>query len=54
MSRPRPGWSRGCADHCREADAPGIWTIFDDTHLGLDRPHALDADEIMERLSAVR
>ncbi|MCK2218705.1 cysteine hydrolase [Actinomadura sp. ATCC 31491] len=27
--------------HCRDAGVPVIWTIFDDTHLGLDRPHAL-------------
>ncbi|MFF0768025.1 cysteine hydrolase family protein [Nonomuraea wenchangensis] len=51
----RPGWSpywvpaatrmaprlRGLADRCREAGVPVIWTIFDDTHLGLDRPQAL-------------
>ncbi|MFI7633045.1 cysteine hydrolase family protein [Nonomuraea sp. NPDC049400] len=51
----RPGWSpywvpaatrmaprlRRLVDHCRDAGVPVIWTIFDDTHLGLDRPHAL-------------
>jgi nicotinamidase-related amidase len=51
----RPGWSpywvpaatrmaprlRRLADHCRAVGVPVIWTIFDDTHLGLDRPHAL-------------
>ncbi|TDE39300.1 cysteine hydrolase [Nonomuraea mesophila] len=51
----RPGWSpywvpaatrmaprlRRLIDHCRNAGVPVIWTIFDDTHLGLDRPHAL-------------
>src|SRR4051794_25860651 len=26
---------------CRAAAVPVLWTIFDDTHLGLDRPHAL-------------
>jgi nicotinamidase-related amidase len=51
----RPGWSpywvpaatrmaprlRRLIEHCRAASVPIIWTIFDDTHLGLDRPHAL-------------
>ncbi|MFD9903959.1 cysteine hydrolase family protein [Streptomyces sp. NPDC059063] len=51
----RPAWSpywvpaatrmaprlRGLVDRCRTADVPVIWTVFDDTHLGLDRPHAL-------------
>ncbi|WP_066944896.1 cysteine hydrolase family protein [Microtetraspora fusca] len=51
----RPGWSpywvpaatrmaprlRRLIECCRDADIPVIWTIFDDTHLGLDRPHAL-------------
>ncbi|MEV5986919.1 isochorismatase family cysteine hydrolase [Streptomyces sp. NPDC052051] len=51
----RPGWSpywvpaatrmaprlRRLVRHCRDVDVPVIWTIFDDTHLGLDRPHAL-------------
>ncbi|GAA3260379.1 cysteine hydrolase family protein [Nonomuraea helvata] len=50
-----PGWSpywvpaatrmaprlRRLIDHCRDVGVPVIWTIFDDTHLGLDRPHAL-------------
>ncbi|MEV6399166.1 isochorismatase family cysteine hydrolase [Streptomyces sp. NPDC051907] len=51
----RPGWSpywvpaatrmaprlRRLVEDCRAAAVPVIWTIFDDTHLGLDRPHAL-------------
>ncbi|MFF7241801.1 isochorismatase family protein [Streptomyces collinus] len=51
----RPGWSpywvpaatrmaprlRRLVEVCRAASVPVIWTIFDDTHLGLDRPHAL-------------
>lgn len=51
----RPGWSpywvpaatrmapRLCrlVETCRTASVPVIWTIFDDTHLGLDRPYAL-------------
>ncbi|MCN9242596.1 cysteine hydrolase [Streptomyces sp. RY43-2] len=51
----RPGWSpywvpaatrmaprlRRLVRHCRDVHVPVIWTIFDDTHLGLDRPHAL-------------
>jgi nicotinamidase-related amidase len=51
----RPGWSpywvpaatrmapllRRLVDHCRGIGVPVIWTIFDDTHQGLDRPHAL-------------
>ncbi|MGN9844493.1 cysteine hydrolase family protein [Nonomuraea sp. H19] len=51
----RPGWSPywvpaatrmaprlgRLVDHCRNAGVPVIWTVFDDTHLGLDRPHAL-------------
>ncbi|GAA3150138.1 cysteine hydrolase [Nonomuraea salmonea] len=51
----RPGWSpfwvpaatrmaprlRHLAERCRAAGVPVIWTIFDDTHLGLDRPRAL-------------
>ncbi|SHF59034.1 cysteine hydrolase family protein [Streptoalloteichus hindustanus] len=51
----RPGWSpywvpaatrmaprlRALVDHCRDRDIPVIWTIFDNTHHGLDRPHAL-------------
>ncbi|WP_241833291.1 cysteine hydrolase family protein [Streptomyces caatingaensis] len=51
----RPGWSpywvpaatrmvprlRRLVEHCRALDVPVIWTVFDDTHLGLDRPHAL-------------
>lgn len=28
-------------EECRAASVPVLWTIFDDTHLGLDRPHAL-------------
>jgi len=32
---------RGLVERCRELGVPVIWTIFDDTHLGLDRPHAL-------------
>ena len=28
-------------EECRAASAPVLWTIFDDTHLGLDRPHTL-------------
>jgi nicotinamidase-related amidase len=30
---------RRLLDLCRDAGVPVIWTIFDDTHLGLDRPH---------------
>ncbi len=51
----RPGWSpywvpaatrmaprlRRLVEGCRSASVPVIWTIFDDTHLGLDRPKAL-------------
>ncbi|MGH4028650.1 cysteine hydrolase family protein [Actinomycetota bacterium Odt1-20B] len=51
----RPGWSpfwvpgatrmvprlRRLVDACRAAGVPVVWTVFDDTHLGLDRPHAL-------------
>ncbi|MER5971321.1 isochorismatase family cysteine hydrolase [Streptomyces sp. NPDC002055] len=51
----RPGWSpywvpaatrmaprlRGLIEASRAASVPVIWTIFDDTHLGLDRPRAL-------------
>ncbi|MFF7369848.1 cysteine hydrolase family protein [Streptomyces tricolor] len=51
----RPGWSpywvpsatrmaprlRQLIEACRAAFVPVIWTIFDDTHLGLDRPRAL-------------
>ncbi|KMS76391.1 hydrolase [Streptomyces leeuwenhoekii] len=51
----RPGWSpywvpaatrmaprlRQLVEDCRAVSIPVIWTIFDDTHLGLDRPHAL-------------
>lgn len=51
----RPGWSpywvpaatrmasrlRRLIERCRDTCVPVIWTIFDDTHLGLDRPHAL-------------
>ncbi|WP_327328132.1 cysteine hydrolase [Streptomyces sp. NBC_01210] len=51
----RPGWSpywvpaatrmaprlRRLVEACRAVSVPVIWTIFDDTHLGLDRPHAL-------------
>lgn len=51
----RPGWSpywvpaatrmaprlRRLVEHCRAVGVPVIWTIFDDTHLGLDRPRAL-------------
>jgi nicotinamidase-related amidase len=51
----RPGWSpywvpaatravpalRRLVESCRAVDVPVIWTLFDDTHLGLDRPHAL-------------
>ncbi|WP_435241674.1 cysteine hydrolase family protein [Streptomyces cucumeris] len=51
----RPGWSpywvpaatrmaprlRRLAEGCRAVSVPVIWTIFDDTHLGLDRPYAL-------------
>jgi nicotinamidase-related amidase len=51
----RPGWSphwvpaatrmaprlRRLAEDCRDASVPVIWTIFDDTHLGLDRPRTL-------------
>ncbi|MGW2330472.1 cysteine hydrolase family protein [Streptomyces sp. NPDC001700] len=32
---------RRLVETCRAASIPVIWTIFDDTHLGLDRPHAL-------------
>lgn len=32
---------RELADRCRGASVPVIWTVFDDTHRGLDRPHAL-------------
>ncbi|MEU8825789.1 isochorismatase family cysteine hydrolase [Streptomyces sp. NPDC048636] len=51
----RPGWSpywvpaatrmaprlRQLVEECRAVSVPVIWTIFDDTHLGLDRPRAL-------------
>ncbi|MFT2014709.1 isochorismatase family cysteine hydrolase [Streptomyces sp. 796.1] len=51
----RPGWSpywvpgatrmvptlRRLIATCRARSVPVIWTVFDDTHLGLDRPHAL-------------
>ncbi|ARX85348.1 hydrolase [Streptomyces alboflavus] len=51
----RPGWSpywvpaatrmaprlHGLVEACRAAEVPVIWTIFDDTHLGLDRPRGL-------------
>ena len=51
----RPGWSpywvpaatrmvprlRSLIGQCRAAAVPVIWTIFDDTHLGLDRPRPL-------------
>ncbi|MET8788149.1 isochorismatase family cysteine hydrolase [Streptomyces sp. NPDC049097] len=51
----RPGWSpywvpaatrmaprlRQLVQVCRAAAVPVIWTVFDDTHLGLDRPHGL-------------
>lgn len=51
----RPGWSpywipaatrmaprlRQLVEDCRSASVPVIWTIFDNSHLGLDRPHAL-------------
>ncbi|WP_327365220.1 isochorismatase family protein [Streptomyces sp. NBC_01217] len=51
----RPGWSpywvpaatrmaprlRGLIETCRAASVPVIWTVLDDTHLGLDRPHSL-------------
>ncbi|WP_333773485.1 cysteine hydrolase family protein [Streptomyces sp. IBSBF 3136] len=51
----QPGWSpywvpaatrmaprlRRLVERCRSASVPVIWTIFDDTHLGLDRPKAL-------------
>lgn len=51
----RPNWSpywvpaatrmaprlRQLLEDCRACSIPVIWTIFDDTHLGLDRPHAL-------------
>ena len=30
-------------DTCRAADVPVLYTIFDDTHLGLDRPRTLAA-----------
>ncbi|MDI3417344.1 isochorismatase family cysteine hydrolase [Streptomyces luteolus] len=53
----RPGWSpywvpaatrmvprlRGLVEVCRELGMPVVWTVFDDTHLGLDRPRALPA-----------
>ncbi|GHE39003.1 hydrolase [Streptomyces longispororuber] len=32
---------RGLVEHCRTVGVPVVWTVFDDTHLGLDRPHAL-------------
>ncbi|MGA4843662.1 isochorismatase family cysteine hydrolase [Streptomyces sp. G45] len=32
---------RRLVDRCRAVGVPVIWTVFDDTHLGLDRPHAL-------------
>ncbi|MCS0634474.1 cysteine hydrolase [Streptomyces sp. LP05-1] len=32
---------RRLVEACRAASVPVIWTIFDDTHLGLDRPRAL-------------
>ncbi|MDO0933915.1 isochorismatase family cysteine hydrolase [Streptomyces sp. DG2A-72] len=51
----RPGWSpywvpaatrmaprlRRLVHLCRDLGVPVIWSIFDDTHLGLDRPYAL-------------
>ncbi|MER7622224.1 isochorismatase family cysteine hydrolase [Streptomyces sp. NPDC126503] len=51
----RPGWSPfwvpaatrmaprlgRLVEVCRTAGVPVIWTLFDDTHLGLDRPKAL-------------
>ncbi|MFF8422666.1 cysteine hydrolase family protein [Streptomyces sp. NPDC015680] len=51
----RPGWSpywvpaatrmapglHQLVEDCRAAAVPVIWTVFDDTHLGLDRPRAL-------------
>lgn len=51
----RPGWSpywvpaatrmaprlRALVDHCRASGVPVVWTIFDNTHRGLDRPHSL-------------
>ncbi|MFM9372301.1 isochorismatase family cysteine hydrolase [Streptomyces sp. Da 82-17] len=51
----RPGWSPywvpaatrmaprlgRLVDACRELGLPVVWTVFDDTHLGLDRPRAL-------------
>ncbi len=51
----RPGWSpywvpaatrmalrlRQLVERCRAASVPVIWAVFDDTHLGLDRPHSL-------------
>ncbi|MFC5827645.1 cysteine hydrolase family protein [Nonomuraea insulae] len=51
----RPGWSpywvpgatrmaaqlRRLVEHCRDMDIPVIWTIFDDTHFGIDRPYSL-------------
>lgn len=32
---------RQLIDVCRSMSIPVIWTMFDDTHHGLDRPHAL-------------
>jgi nicotinamidase-related amidase len=32
---------RRLVDTCRETGVPVVWTIFDDTHLGLDRPGPL-------------
>ncbi|KIZ16534.1 cysteine hydrolase family protein [Streptomyces natalensis] len=51
----RPGWSpywvpaatrmaprlQQLVEDCRAVSVPVIWTVFDDTHLGLDRPHGL-------------
>ncbi|MCM2575955.1 cysteine hydrolase family protein [Streptomyces meridianus] len=51
----RPGWSpywvpaatrmaprlRRLIAACRAAELPVIWSVFDDTHLGLDRPRTL-------------
>ncbi|GHF32670.1 cysteine hydrolase family protein [Streptomyces morookaense] len=51
----RPGWSpywvpaatrmaprlRTLVEQCRAISVPVVWTVFDDTHLGLDRPYAL-------------
>lgn len=31
----------GLIEHCRKVGVPVIWTIFDDTHFNLDRPHGL-------------